>query len=337
MRNPNGLGGVSKQSGSRRNPWIARIVTGWNEKGNPIRKTIGHFEKREDALDALLKYKQGGVSPKAGITLKDLYDEWSEGHYRHVSKSTVQGYEAAWKHVDSLGPQKFSNLRAAHWQNIIDGLDMSRSSLHKIKTLAVMLNSYAVQHDITQKNYASFIKLPKWVKQEKEAFTDVEIKKLFDSVEKEKWSDTILIMIHTGMRINELLSLTKFQVDLTNNVIKTGSKTDAGNRVIPIHSKIKPLIASRYEEAEDYLFSNQRKRIDPNNYRRHLYYPTLERLKIRRLTPHSCRHTFASLLARAKVQTVNIQKLLGHTDYSLTANVYTHPDVLELQTAINQI
>jgi integrase len=214
---------------------------------------------------------------------------------------------------------------------------MSRSSLHKIKTLAVMLNSYAVQHDITQKNYASFIKLPKWVKSEKEAFTDVEIKKLFDSVGSEKWADTILIMIHTGMRINELLSLTKFQIDLTNNVIKTGSKTDAGNRVIPIHAKIKPLIVTRYEEAEDYLFSNQRKRIDPNNYRRHLYYPTLERLGIRRLTPHSCRHTFASLLARAKVQTVNIQKLLGHTDYSLTANVYTHPDVLELQTAINQI
>ncbi len=336
MRNPNGLGSVSKLPGNRRKPWQARVVVGFNDLGNPIRKSIGTYEKREDGLQALLRYAQGGISPKAGITLSQLYDEWSAGHYNQITKSTVQGYEAAWKHTAPLGKHKFCDLRAVHWQNIIDGLDLSRSSLHKIKTLAVMLNDYAVQHDITQKNYASFIKLPKWVKAEKESFTDAEIKKLFDAQD-EKWADSILVMLYTGMRINEMLSITKFQIDLVNNLIKTGSKTDAGQRIIPIHPKIKPLIVKRYSGAEDYLFSSQRSRMEPNNYRKRIYYPILDRLGIRRLTPHACRHTFASLLSRAKVQTVDIQKLLGHTDYALTANVYTHPDVQTLQTAINRI
>lgn len=55
--------------------------------------------------------------------------------------------------------------------------------------------------------------------------------------------DTILILIYTGMRIEELLSLTKFHVYFKEMLITGGVKTDAGrDRIIPIHPKIQKYV-----------------------------------------------------------------------------------------------
>ena len=72
-------------------------------------------------------------------------------------------------------------------------------------------------------------------------------------------------------------------------------------------------------------------------YRKYLYYPTLDKAGVRRLTPHSTRHTFATLLSNAKVPTKDIQELIGHSDYATTANTYTHPDLEVLRNAIEKI
>ncbi|MGI6679382.1 MAG: tyrosine-type recombinase/integrase [Dehalobacterium sp.] len=78
-------------------------------------------------------------------------------------------------------------------------------------------------------------------------------------------------------------------------------------------------------------------RIRDKYYREHYYYPALEALEIRRLTPHCCRHTFATLMAKAGVDTISIQKLIGHSKYSFTADTYTHTDIEELKKAIDKI
>jgi len=60
-------------------------------------------------------------------------------------------------------------------------------------------------------------------------------------------------------------------------------------------------------------------------------------LGIRELNPHSCRHTCASLLAKAGADPLAIQRILGHASYSTTADHYTHTDIEYLQKAINLI
>ena len=42
------------------------------------------------------------------------------------------------------------------------------------------------------------------------------------------------------------------------------------------------------------------------------------------LTPHYFRHNFATLLFEAGVEPLIAMKILGHTDYQTTANIYTH-------------
>lgn len=341
LKNPNGFGTVYKLPGRRRRPWIARVTTGWqivDGKPRQIYQPIGYFEEKKQAMDALVLHRINPISPKAEISLRELYEEWSDGKYEYISKSTVDSYKAAWKHLSKFGNVKFKELRTAHLQSVIDNCHkakMSRSTLEKIKVVATMLYSYAMQNDIVNKNYAEFLNLPKAEKEEKEIFTDLEIQKL-EKAEVTPWVDTILILIYTGMRINELLGLTKFGVDMENQVITGGLKTDAGkNRAIPIHPKILKHIKRWYDHGGDYLICDENgKRITDKKYREKYYYPTLKQLEVRELNPHCCRHTFASLMRRAGADTLAIQRLMGHSKYSFTADTYTHTDIEELKSAI---
>lgn len=370
MRNANGAGTCYRLKGNRRKPYIARAFKGWesvkvkvkdketgeiliDESGNPVEEivlrpdyqTIGYFESKQEGNEALVLHKHNPVSPKATMTLEKLYEEWSDGAFEYIGRDTQNNYRAAWKHLSEFKTVKVKEIRTAHFQKAIDTChkkEMSRSTLEKIRIVAVSMMGYAVQNDIVNKNYAEFIKLPKADKQEKDRFTDLEIKKLLDR-DADEWTSSILIMIYTGMRISEMLGLTRFNVDLKQNIITGGIKTDAGkNRVIPIHPKILPYIKHWHGKNGQALICEDNgkgtlKPLSAKRYREKYYYPALETAKIRLLTPHKCRHTFCTMLAEAGADTVSIQKLAGHTDYAFTANEYTHPEIEKLRKAISQI
>ncbi|MDO8349207.1 MAG: tyrosine-type recombinase/integrase, partial [Planctomycetota bacterium] len=57
----------------------------------------------------------------------------------------------------------------------------------------------------------------------------------------------------------------------------------------------------------------------------------------RKLDIHSLRHTFGSRLARNGVGLVQVQRLMGHSDPKLTAQVYTHLDVEDLRKAVETV
>lgn len=186
MRNPNGFGSVYKLSGRRRRPWVAVITTGWEniegeDKQKRLTQTIGYFEDKGSALEALVANRTNPVSPKASIKLGELYEEWSKGKYEYISKSTVGSYRAGWKHLSEYKDTEFKELRTSHFQSVLDKCHrsgMSRSTLEKIKIVSKMLYDYAIQNDIVNRNYAEFLNLPKAENEEKQTFTDLEIQKL---------------------------------------------------------------------------------------------------------------------------------------------------------------
>lgn len=342
IRNPNGYGSVYKLKGRRRRPWIARVTVGWTPEGKQLYQTIGYFATKQEGLNALALYRVNPVSPRANITLGELYEEWSANKYKNISKSTRDNYIAAWKYLQPLSKAKVKDIRTTHLQTVIDKCvekGLSNSTLEKIRVLAVMLYDYAIKNDIVNKNYAKFIELPKAEKTPKDRFTELEIKQIEKAADSVPWADTILILIYTGMRISELLGLTKFNVDLEKQLITGGVKTEAGkNRIIPIHPKILKYIRYWYEKnGETLICRDDGKRISVDYYRKKLYYPALEAIGVRRLNPHACRHTFASLLAEAGVETIYIQKIIGHTDYAFTANEYTHLEIEALRREINKM
>jgi integrase len=72
-------------------------------------------------------------------------------------------------------------------------------------------------------------------------------------------------------------------------------------------------------------------------FRESKYYPALEAVGVRKLSPHATRHTFATRLATAGVRTEDIEALAWHEDYSMTANTYIHKDVDALRRAVESM
>lgn len=359
MRRSNGAGGVHKLSGNRRRPWQARITIGWDENGKQLYKNIGYFETKAEAENAIALDRVMPVSEHANITTKELYEQWKRTRaYTDLTKQSQDGYNAAYKYMSAFHSTPFRDLRLPHFQAMIDkadALNKSQSTMRKIKVLSNILSKYAKDQDIIFKTYSENTRIPSVPKKKKiTTFTDTEIQKLFDNDDM-PMVDTILILIYTGMRIRELLTLTKFNVDLKNMIITGGMKTEAGkDRIIPIHSKIHKYIKNRYKSAQNYLIEYEKeegnkKRDDkqivwvPYRYEYYcdLFYKALEELEINppgvhRITPHKARHTFFTKLSKCKDRKGKAI-VGGHTDPNFSEKKYDQPDIERLRKVIESM
>lgn len=340
MRRANGTGSVYKMSGKRRRPWVARVTYGYDSLGLPVRHIIGYYEKRREAEQALALHRfDPALCNKTDITLSQLYDEWAVVHYPNISPSMATGYKAAYKFLRPWYHTKFRLLRTAHIQHTLDVIapNKSKSTLQKVRTLWGLLFKYALENDIVAKNYAQFVTLPKYEKVEKEIFPDTEIA-IYQKHDDNPAAQILLMLIYSGMRIQELLNLTVFDVDLQKRTITGGLKTDSGkNRVIPISSKIYPYFVKWCDGCTGYIFTRNGARITQGYYRKFMLYPLQDELGLPRRTPHAARHTCATMLARQGIAPLIIQQILGHSNYAFTADVYTHKDMDNLQNAIESL
>lgn len=338
----NGTGTVYKLQGNRRRPWVAKVTEGRKLVDNKAvmdRWIIGYFETEQEALRALEGHLINPVAPKSNITLGELYEEWSEIHYAKISKNSKKVYSASWVWLSAIKNVKVKDIRKGQFEKVV--LDMmkegkSEHTMKQVISVAKMICQYAVESDIIDKNYASNIKLPRMQKSTREAFSDLEVVQIGKKAKDVKYGDYVMILLYTGLRLGEALKLTKF--DIKDGIITAGSKTEAGmNRQIPIHSKIHKMIMDRVDQADPYLFS-----VTPGTHMsemtfRNRYYEALKEMGVQKLSPHCCRHTCATMLANAGVSTIYIQKFMGHTNYALTANVYTHIDTEQMKKQINSI
>ena len=332
LKRANGMGTVYKLQERRKKPWAAcrdRVL-------------IGCYATKTEALEALERTQGQEINERYNATFDEVFTLWKAEHYRDLSPKGVEQYELAYKHCRELGPLKFRSIKLDRYQAIIDAMaakGLSHSSCNKVKQLLGQMCKWAIREDIIHKNQAQFIRLPEEEKKEKEIFTDAEIRKLW-SASADPAVQIILIMIYTGLRIGELFSMQRDNVHVLEGYMVGGLKTKAGrNRVIPIKPTISPFIEHMYDHAPagGLLIEGYPGQKVAANYRDREYYPALKRLGIQRKTPHSCRHTFTSMMVKAGVRPETLQKLLGHADYSTTANVYVHQNVDDLRQAVSMI
>ena len=53
-------------------------------------------------------------------------------------------------------------------------------------------------------------------------------------------------------------------------------------------------------------------------------YNKIYRIQMPKVTPHVCRHTYCSNMAKTGINPKSLQYLMGHADISVTLNTYTH-------------
>lgn len=341
MKNPNGYGSISKLSGKRRRPFIVRITTGFDINGRQIMKVLGYYHTQAEAIKALANYNDNPYDINLNdITLKEILDRFMENKKGKVEKSSLKSYRVWYNYLRPLYSKRMKDIRTFELQNFINSLShLSTGSLKLVKSFIRMLFKDAMEMDIISKDYSEYIKLPKYKKViERKIFTEGEIVLLWDNIKILDYADAILILIYTGMRINELLKLKKKNVNLENNTITGGSKTDAGkNRIIPIHPKILPLIIERMGNKTDYLIPNKKETnyYEYNNFRQNEFVKIMEQLGMEH-TIHDTRHTFATMISDVSDNENAITGIIGHTNINMTKK-YTHTNIERMRKEMEKI
>jgi len=336
MRNPNGYGSVVKLSGNRRNPFFVRKTNGFNEKGHPIYLPLGYTKTREEGMILLANFnKDPWDIDKANMTLDDLFTFWFEKKACKLGTGNQNALKSAYQHCRTLKTLKYTSIKAYHMQETIDNCGRGYSTQGAIKALWGHLDKFALELDVTMRNYSSLLTCDPIPETSRIPFSAYEIQTIWQ-MQNEPWVDSILFLLYTGFRISEMLALTSDSVNLEDGTITGGTKTKSGkNRIVPIHSKVRSIAERRLNDGSSYLFSHNGKQCSVSTYR-NLWNDIMKAANIQH-TPHDCRHTFRSRLDSAGANKKCIDLMMGHKSKEVGERTYTHKTVDELKTAIELV
>ncbi len=172
-----------------------------------------------------------------------------------------------------------------------------------------------------------------------------------------EYYEVVYILINTGMRILEFCGLTLKDIDFENRTVNIDhqlqrtsdmryiietTKTDAGTRVLPITENVSQMFqtiienrnAPKVEKSIDgyngFLFYDDNGMPLVAMHWQHRFnhmvgrYNDIYRVQMPNITPHVCRHTYCSNMAKSEMNPKTLQYLMGHSYISVTMNVYTH-------------
>ena len=237
------------------------------------------------------------------------------------------------------------------------------SSIHSIRGVLRPAFQMAVDDDLLRKNPFGFELASVIVNDSvtREAITRKQERELLRFIQEDKhfcrYYDAIYILFHTGLRISEFCGLTVSDIEFSNQRIKVDHqlqrttqmqyviqepKTESGIRYIPMSEEVAAcflrIIANRampdVEPMIDghvgFLFLDKNERpmvaLHWEKYLQHIVekYNKIYRIQMPKVTPHVCRHTFCSNMAKSGMNPKTLQYIMGHADISVTLNVYTH-------------
>ena len=237
------------------------------------------------------------------------------------------------------------------------------STIHSVRGVVRPAFQMAVDDDLIRKNPFEFQLATVVVNDSltREAITRKQERAFLQFVKEDshfcKYYEGIYILFKTGLRISEFVGLTLADVDLKNRKIIVDhqlqrkrdmeyiiedTKTAYGARVLPmtddVYECFRHIIENRPKPRSEPMVGGRCGflYLDKNNmpmvalhwekYFQHICqkYNSIYKVEMPKVTPHVCRHTFCSNMAKSGMNPKTLQYLMGHSDISVTLNTYTH-------------
>lgn len=161
------------------------------------------------------------------------------------------------------------------------------------------------------------------------------------------------LLAYTGMRRGEALALTWEDIDFKENTVsitKTMSiglnnqpiiqspKSNASKRILPLDGETMQILKVwKMKQMEDLfilghnalgkdqlVFTNTKNAMMSLNMPRDIMIRVCNQKGLRRIKVHGLRHTHATLLLMAGASVQEVQDRLGHSNYSITMDIYAH-------------
>ncbi len=371
MRLPNGFGSIYEiKNRPLRKPFYAKVCTGRTETGKLKYKALkpqSSFATYQEAYEALIAYNKDPYVFDNSMTVKEVYEAWLEEITEKGRKNNLKHYRGAWKYFYSTYDMDFKNIRAIHIRNCLEDSVVVQSSgryagtemkptdtvRHNIKGLWNFLFDYAVEHGLVSNNIARTFTAHsdghnKASVQGHITFTDAEMEVLWKASETDKYACLILILCYSGMRPSELCEMRRKNIDLVNDTMVGGIKTEAGrDRVIPIHHRIKPFVKQFYRESKDVQSEYLINRLDKSTNRwmpmkydglRYRFEQEIKSLNLNaEHNPHDCRKHFITEAKKYHLDEYALKRIVGHQIDDLTERVYTERPISWLKSEIEKI
>ena len=237
------------------------------------------------------------------------------------------------------------------------------STIHSVRGVVRPAFEMAVQDDLIRKNPFGFELATVVVNDSvtREAITRAQERAFLKFIQEDncyrKYYDGIYILFNTGLRISEFCGLTISDIDFQNKRIRVDhqlqrkrdmeyiiedTKTKSGERYVPMSQQVaecfRRVIANRKPPKQEpiidgytgFLFLDKNGMpmvaLHWEHYFKHILnkYNSIYKVQLPKITPHVCRHTFCSNMARSGMSPKTLQYIMGHSDISVTLNTYTH-------------
>jgi integrase len=317
------------------------VTTGKDEQGRPIGKLLkpqSYFETYNEAYAALVEYNKNPYDLESDITMNDLFEKWFLAHSKTIGASRQKNIKCIWKKCSPIYEVKVQMLNTKTVRMFFDSIsDLARSRQNAIKNVLSQMLDYAQEYDLVDKNCVRNMKnlvTTESTETNHISFTDEEFEIIKNNYQSMDIGDVIIINCYTGMRPNEVLSISLENINTDDWYIIGGSKTKAGkNRIIPIHEFIRPVILKCMKEAK----GNKLFDMSYDTYLRH-FNLIVEGYKLNpKHKPHDCRKQFVTMAKKYRVDEYAIKRIVGHSIQDLTESVYTDRDVKWLHSEIAKI
>lgn len=237
------------------------------------------------------------------------------------------------------------------------------SSIHSIRGVVRPAFQMAVDDDLIRKNPFEFQLCTVVVNDSvtREAITRKQERKFLEFIRNDehykRYFDGMFVLFKTGLRISEFCGLTLSDIDFEEkqirvnhqlqrtrdmNYIIENTKTTSGTRIIPMTDEVyecfkhivsnrkKPKIEPMIDGYSGFLFLDKKDMPEVAlHWEKHFEWALAKHNRIYKeqlpkITPHVCRHTYCSNMAKSGMNPKTLQYLMGHSDIGVTLNTYTH-------------
>ena len=371
-RRKQGEGTLRKRADGR---WEARVVIGYDDKGNPITKNVTAMEKGK-CLEKLEQLKeQCGVQLTGKVKAEMAFGDWLNFWYQQYAKQTLRpttqsGYEnMIYNHIiPDIGKIPLNKLTQNDLQQFyarlknggrkvrteLYGKGLSDRMVRGCHAMCRKALEKAVADGIIRINPAIGCKLPPKKAKEMQVLTREEMQRFMAQAKADGYFELFLLELCTGMRRGEIVALQWDDLNLQTgelhicrqattvhgNIHICAPKTKSSIRTVILPPDIVKILAEYKKRINSrWMFPSPVKEDAP-------YHPsairkvldrTLERAECKHVRFHDLRHTFATTALANGMDVKTLSAIIGHISSETTLNIYTHITDNMQRSAANKI
>ncbi|GAA2812737.1 tyrosine-type recombinase/integrase [Mycolicibacterium pallens] len=316
--------------------------SGWVETSAtfPTLREAKAFKSERDNEAALGARR---FDPRLGRTpLQRIWTQFSDSKKPAVSPKTWSGYTQHWelRIKPRFGHVPVDEITRADVQAFVAGLTVGPWA--KVSTLRLLRSILDVAHQDGRihRNPALGVSAGRIPERERHRYlTAPEVHTLATACGDQ--GDVVTILAYTGLRWSELVGLRVKDIDLVarrlyvrraapeveGRIVIGPPKTRAGIRTVPLPHVVVDIFKTRIggrAPDEPAITSPNGAMLRSNNWRRHTHWnKALKKTGLAPLTIHDLRHTYASLARKSGADLRYVQKTMGHSTPTVTANIYS--------------